>query len=105
MSSGRMRYAKQPLIAPLTVGGYNGYVVRNTRVSGFKLAIIVGHSTKGDDRLRVRYWRANTSQWTLPVLVRRDFLQALTDDERAQRAGVIDKAIAAAKQFARTVYT
>jgi len=95
--------AKQPLAQPLTPDGMIGYLVRNTRTTGFKLAIVVG--ARDPDTLRVRFWRAASSLWTQPTLLDRAYLQALTDDEKRERRTLIARASRAAADFVPQVYS
>jgi hypothetical protein len=89
-----MKPSTSPLAPPFTANGYVGYMVRNTRTSGFKLALIVGPIAPtiyddGSDRIRVRFWRAASACWTQPTLVERRYLQALTDEEKGDRKKII----------------
>lgn len=91
-----MTPAKQPLAPPLTSDGYVGYLVRNTRTSGFKLAVV---GLAVGDKYRVRFWRANTRQWTQPTLIEGQYLQTLTLDEKTKRRGLIEQASRAAREL------
>lgn len=87
--------AVRPLAPPMTPLGYVGRLFRNTRASGFKLALVVGAGN--GDRQRVRFWRANSRCWTNPTLIELEFLQELTPAERAKHRKTIDAAFALAQ--------
>lgn len=66
-----------------------GYLCCQRRRSGFKLALVVGYS---ENKMRVRYWRAASMQWTKPTLVEAEELDGLTTEDKAKHALVIGRA-------------
>lgn len=70
-----------------------GFLCEQERRSGFKLAIVVGHY---EHKVRVRYWRAASRQWTKPTLVEVDALDHLFTADREKHGKVIEQARAEA---------
>lgn len=76
----------------------NGQLVRHSRHSGFKLAIVV--SLAAGHGYRILVWRAASCKWTtVPKLVDGSELHKLTDEEQRIRGRMITTAVVKAERF------
>jgi hypothetical protein len=84
----------------------DGMLCRHRRVSGFKLALVVGHPSRAvGGKVRIRLWRAVSRKWTQPRLIDVDELEPLFESDHKKYAPSIKRAAQAAldlKLVART---